>query len=1465
MTEKSQIQSVVQLAAQAAAAYKWAEAVAFYSEALAQPGLPSETEYSLHDGRAIAYRYLGDFKAEQADLEALTRLAESLADPARQVTALTRQVEALRELGELAAAQAQAKAALALAAGDPPLEAASRRALGFALESQGDFAAARQTYEQALALYRDLGNARGEAYSLTDLAWVDLRTTGRLGGAPALLERALAVFRQLGDRAGEALALNYLGHSSLDAARQRTYYQQALEIYQELNARERQAVMANNLGLLYWRLGIYGRANDYAAQAVQAAREMHAQRALTIFLDGLGRSYLGLGQLNQAEQTFQEWLDLARQIGSRIDEAVAPLGLGWVALAHGQFQMAADFFQTAADLLTEVGVLAELKATALAWLGAVHLAQGQPEVALPYTSQAAAILAGGEVASFEFLEQEVWWWHYKAKGGRMKDEERDISSLIPHPSSFLDRACQTMLAFVATVSDEGLRRNYLNKIAINREITLEWTRQANRRGLSLAPFSERDTSSSNIHDQLQRMLDIGVRLSQERDPDKLPQFIIDEFVELCGAERALLLLADSTEGTLTISLTNNLTAEETAQAQVLAQPLLERLRRTRQAILEEALGEIPPDDVPELHRHSAVAVPLVSQGKLLGALYGDMRHIFGRFNATDLELLTVLANQSAAALENANWTRILEQRVEQRTAELKAANARLEQRNAELSIINSVGEAMAKQLDVKTVTRIVGDKVRDIFQVEVTDIYLFDAHTNLIHPLYTYDLGYTKNDKPFSLGGGLTSIIIQSHQPLVLGTLQQQVELGATFLPDATGGEGLTESYLGVPIIVGDKVLGTVSVQSYQPHAYDENSVRLLSTLSANMGVAIENARLFEETKRLLEEMQQRSAELATVNTVSQALAAELELDGLIKLIGEQMRQTFAADIIYVALLDQQTGLINFPYVYGEEWGPMPLGEGLTSKIIETAAPLLINEDVDTRTAEIGASIVGVEVQSYLGVPITVGKQAIGVISVQSITQEERFEQADLNLLNTIAANVGAALQNARLYRETQRRAEEMAAMAEVSRDISATLDLPTVLERIAAHARLLLAADTSAVFLRETDGQTFQAIVAQGLYADEIKTDFIRLGEGIIGDLAQRGQAEVLNDVWRDPRAVVVPGTPGQVETEKLMVAPLLAGQEVSGMMAVWRYGPGQVFTQADLNFLSGLAQQTAIAIENARLYTVAQEARLTAEATSRELAQTLDDLQATQHQLVEAEKMAALGGLVAGVAHEINTPVGVGVTAASLLEEKTLLFRQTYQSGQMKRSDLEKYLDTAGQSSSMILKNLQRAAELIQSFKQVAVDQSSEERRVFAVKAYLDEILLSLHPKLKRTQLAIEVHADHNLILDSYPGSFAQIVTNLVMNSLAHAYEPGEPGRLAFDLKQKNGRFIFEYSDDGRGIPKEDLGKIFDPFFTTKRGQGGSGLGLHVVYNLVTQKLGGMIRCESEVGIGTKFMIEVPVLDEI
>jgi signal transduction histidine kinase len=262
-----------------------------------------------------------------------------------------------------------------------------------------------------------------------------------------------------------------------------------------------------------------------------------------------------------------------------------------------------------------------------------------------------------------------------------------------------------------------------------------------------------------------------------------------------------------------------------------------------------------------------------------------------------------------------------------------------------------------------------------------------------------------------------------------------------------------------------------------------------------------------------------------------------------------------------------------------------------------------------------------------------------------------------------------------------------------------------------------------------------------------------------------------------------------------------------------------------------------------------------------NEELETALHQVQEMQNQIIMQEKMVALGGLVAGVAHEINTPVGIGVTAASLLGEQTASFRNLYQGGHMKRSDLETYLDTASQSSTMLLSNLHRAAELIQSFKQVAVDQSTEERRCFPAKAYVDEILLSLRPQLKRTPHQITVQVDEGLELDTYPGALAQIVTNLVINSITHAFAPEETGQITLELTSVGDQVHFTYRDNGRGIPAEHLDKIFEPFFTTKRGQGGSGLGLHIIYNLVTQQLGGTMHCESAEGEGACFVMAFPL----
>jgi signal transduction histidine kinase len=268
-------------------------------------------------------------------------------------------------------------------------------------------------------------------------------------------------------------------------------------------------------------------------------------------------------------------------------------------------------------------------------------------------------------------------------------------------------------------------------------------------------------------------------------------------------------------------------------------------------------------------------------------------------------------------------------------------------------------------------------------------------------------------------------------------------------------------------------------------------------------------------------------------------------------------------------------------------------------------------------------------------------------------------------------------------------------------------------------------------------------------------------------------------------------------------------------------------------------------------------QESQDVLEKRTQELSQALENLQITQKQLVEAEKMAALGNLVAGVAHEINTPVGTSITVASTLADETKAFLAKFNDGQMKRSTLSEYLEVALESSQLISNNLARAGELIQSFKQVAVDRTSLDKRTFPVKHYIEEVLITLTPQFKRSKHQIAVIGDESIVLNSYPGALAQIITNLVMNSLVHGYQSEDAGKMQFVVVKQADNIEITYSDDGCGIAEANLSKIFDPFFTTARHQGGSGLGLHLVYNLVVQQLQGTIEVESQVGVKTSFKI--------
>lgn len=264
--------------------------------------------------------------------------------------------------------------------------------------------------------------------------------------------------------------------------------------------------------------------------------------------------------------------------------------------------------------------------------------------------------------------------------------------------------------------------------------------------------------------------------------------------------------------------------------------------------------------------------------------------------------------------------------------------------------------------------------------------------------------------------------------------------------------------------------------------------------------------------------------------------------------------------------------------------------------------------------------------------------------------------------------------------------------------------------------------------------------------------------------------------------------------------------------------------------------------------------------EAANSALSSTLARLKETQEQLVHQEKMASLGGLVAGVAHEINTPIGVGVTAASTLQSATQDTHTAYDEGRLSESGLRKYLQTALQSANILMTNLNRAASLIHSFKQVAVDQTSSEIRQFNVRSYLDEILLSLRPKLKNRPISVVIDVPDAIEISSYPGAFSQIITNLVMNSLIHAFPEGSSGSIKISIVDCDENLTLHYRDDGVGMSREDLQRVFDPFFTTRRGSGGSGLGMHIVYNLITQQLHGKISIDSVLGEGVHVVIQVP-----
>lgn len=298
--------------------------------------------------------------------------------------------------------------------------------------------------------------------------------------------------------------------------------------------------------------------------------------------------------------------------------------------------------------------------------------------------------------------------------------------------------------------------------------------------------------------------------------------------------------------------------------------------------------------------------------------------------------------------------------------------------------------------------------------------------------------------------------------------------------------------------------------------------------------------------------------------------------------------------------------------------------------------------------------------------------------------------------------------------------------------------------------------------------------------------------------------------------------------------------------------------------NFYVGFAEILALVSVLLREVRARRQFRTNAEL-QREKARAeaaLTELRNTQAHLVQSEKLAALGQLVAGVAHEVNTPIGLALTSATAIEDDVRQIGRSIASGQVRRSELTQGLDRLTEGCRLVFANLTRASDLVQSFKQVAVDQTHEERRAFALGPWLRELLRTLEPILRRKGHVVTLECPEDIVLNGYPGALAQVISNLALNAAIHAYPDGRSGRLAIAVtRPEAGGVRIVFSDDGIGIAPDHASKVFDPFFTTRRSAGSTGLGLHIVYNLVVSTLGGRIALNAAPDGGTHFTINLPL----
>jgi len=428
-----------------------------------------------------------------------------------------------------------------------------------------------------------------------------------------------------------------------------------------------------------------------------------------------------------------------------------------------------------------------------------------------------------------------------------------------------------------------------------------------------------------------------------------------------------------------------------------------------------------------------------------------------------------------------------------------------------------------------------------------------------------------------------------------------------------------------------------------------------------------------------------------------------------------------------------------------------------------------------------------------------------------------------------------------------------IALLSSIGRALTANLDLEAVMRTLYQQVHALMDATLFAVVLRQPEQGTLSYAYA---VVDGVRREDVELVERPQQHLAAwaiaQGRAVLASDLPHDlsawlpglaPERAIELALPcawrAGMRPRALLMVPVMVGERVLGALTVQSPTAG-AYGQVHLDMLESLAAYVGVAIDNAAAYR---------------------QLKDTQAQLAAQEKLASLGSLVAGVAHELNTPIGNSLLMASTLQERTSDIASRFDGATLRRSDLADYMSASTEAAGLIMRSLHNAAELVNSFRQVSVDQASAQRRRFDLAQACHEIAATMMNKVRLAGHRLELNVAPGIVMDSFPGPLGQVVINFINNALLHAFE-GPGGVMRLDAMPVDGGAVrIAFRDDGRGIPQEHLARIFDPFFTTRMGQGGTGLGLNITWNIVTTLLGGTVRVESGAGQGTAFVVELPL----